>query len=181
MAYALSTPQLGIPDITVTTTIAPGTSNLPSNVLMPQLGTIVDGWDTTLGSGKFIYLKVPTSTAIAAGLIVTWDDTYTVSAAPTSGSGKAIPCAVCVTAFASNTSSAQYGWFQIQGKATTLKTAVTVSPSSQIYISGTAGRFYVTSSSGKQITGTRTANAATITSTTSSVTVYLEYPLWGGK
>ncbi len=84
------------------------------------------------------------------------------------------------TTFASVT-PVQYAWFQIQGQTSVLKTAVTVSPDSVVYASATAGRIKVLTSAGGQITGMRTANAATVTSTTSTVTVYMNRPAMQGQ
>lgn len=176
MAYSFQSNTLGCPNITDVTTIAPGIANLPSYVLEPQLGEIRQGWDTTLGSGEFIYLSVATSTAIPAGTIVTWTAGYRAVAMPTNSGNTGQSVAVAVNAVASNATSIQYTWFQVEGNAVTLKTAVAVAPNARIFVSGTAGRFYVLASTGKQIVGARTANTASVTTTTSTVTVFLNRP-----
>lgn len=182
MTFSFSSNVLGAPDVTVFTTIAPGNANLPSITIEPQLGEIRTAWDSTLGFGEFIYLKVPASTAIAAGLLVQWTAGYTVAVLPVLATSKNTghQVAVPLVAIASST-SVQYGWFQIQGQATVLKTAVTVSPDSVVYASATAGRIKVLTSAGGQITGMRTANAATVTSTTSTVICYLNRPSIQGQ
>lgn len=177
MTYQLADARIGFPDITTVTTIAPGVANLPGAVLAPQLGTIVEGFDRSNGYGKFIWLKVPTSTAVTAGLLYQWDKNYTITVIPAKSTSQktGVAVAAAVNTVASNSSSAQYTWFQVQGTATVLKTAVTVSPQSALYMSATAGRVYVTASAGGQLLGARTQNTATVTSTTSSVLVYLNH------
>lgn len=174
MAYVANTPRLGIVDLNsvVSTLGAPGIGNLPSVATEPQLGEIATGWDTILGGGEFIFLACPVSTVIAAGSVVNWDANYRVALLPTTVK-TGLSVAVAVAAFASNT-ALQYGWFQVEGKATTLKTAVTVAPNSGVFITTTTtGRIQNVSSTGKQIIGARTANTATVTSTTSTVLVFL--------
>lgn len=182
MTYAYTAQTLGAGDITVVTTIAPGVANLPSLILEPQIGEIRVGTDLTLGNGEFIYLKIPASTTLAVGNLVTWTAGYAAVLLPALATSKnsLSPLAVAMVAVASST-SIQYGWFQIQGQATVLKTAVTVSPNSVIYASATAGRFKVLTSAGGQILGAKTANAATVTSTTSTVLVFLNRPQIQGQ
>lgn len=178
MAFTVNTPQIGVVGIDDTDLYAPGLMNVRDNTgsgRWPQLGAICSAWDPVYGGGEFIYLAVPTSTSIASGLLVGYDSNYRVLALPTTAAAGR-PVAVAIRAFASNTTQLQYGWFQIGGKATVLKTAVTVSPDSRLFQSGTAGRFYVTASATKQILGARTVNSATVTSTTSSVLVVLNRP-----
>jgi len=193
MTFVASNPRLGIVDISTVTTTAPGNSGLPSVSLEPFLGEIVTAYNNATGvasAAEFIYLQIPTSTAIAAGTLVQWTSTGT-NASPTFYVAAALPVlatskntgnsvGVCVAAVSSST-SVQYAWFQIQGVATVLKTAVTVSPNVVIYASGTAGRFKVLTSAGGQILGARTANPATVTSTTSTVLVYLDRPKMQGQ
>lgn len=182
MAYTFNSHVLGAPDLTTVTTIAPGNANLPSNVLEPQLGEIRTGWDTTNGGAEFIYLKIPASTTLAAGNLVQWTSGYGLAILPILSTAKNTghQVAVCPVAIASNT-LVQYGWFQIQGQCSVLKTAVTVSPDSVVYASATTGRVKVLTSAGGQITGLRTANAATVTSTTSTVLCYLNRPAMQGQ
>lgn len=138
------------------------------------LGKIITAYDSSLGFGEFIYLEVPKSTAITAGLLYNWTAPYLVALAPTTASGNSgYPVAVAVNAVTSNASSFQYTWFQVGGQCTVLKTAVTVSPSVALFLSATAGRVKVLASTLKTLIGVRSANAATVTSTTSSIAVYL--------
>jgi hypothetical protein len=182
MTFTFASNTIGAVDVTTPTTIAPGTTNLPSTVLESQLGEIRTAWDSTLGYGEFIYLKIPATTALSAGHLVQWTAGYSVALLPVLATSKNTGHQVAVTpvAMASNT-AVQYGWFQIQGQANVLETAVTVSPDSVVYASATAGRIKVLTSAGGQITGLRTANAATVTSTTSTVLCYLNRPAMQGQ
>jgi hypothetical protein len=184
MAYKFSSDVIGATDIGVYTTTAPGVAGLPNVTLEPQLGEIRTGWDATLGSAEFIYLRVPTSTAITSGLLYQWSGpSYTVAVLPVLATSKNTGHAVAaaVASLASDTTNANYGWFQIQGLATVLKTAVAAPPDSKLYASGTAGRVKLLTSAGGEITGLRTANSATVTSTTSTVTVFMYRPQMQGQ
>lgn len=185
MAYAYSDNKIGVPDIaTVAASGALGspwtstTNDLPSVPTSAQLGQIVDATDyTTYGQGKFILLAVPTSTTITVGLLYQWDKNYNVVVVPAGSTSKntGVAVAVAYTAVTSNSTTVQYAWFLIQGQVAVLKTAVTVSPQSPVYISATAGRIKVLSSAGQQILGARTQNTATVTSTTSTINVYFNF------
>lgn len=184
MAYQFSAQTMGAVNMGTYTTVAPGVANLPSNIYEPQLGEIRSAYDLTLASwAEFIYLKVPTSTAITANLLYQWTDNYKVAVLPVLATSKNTghQVAAATATLASDATNINYGWFQISGLATVLKTAVTVSPDSVVYASGTAGRVKVLTSAGGQITGMRTANAATVTSTTSTVTCYLNRPALQGQ
>lgn len=185
MAYANADIKIGIPDVTAVAAAgalgAPwtGTTNdLPSVVTASQLGQTIDAWDaTTYGWGKFILLAVPTSTTITVGLLYQWDKNYNVVLVPAGSTSKntGVAVAVAYTAVTSSATLVQYAWFLIQGQVAVLKTAVTVSPQSAVYISATAGRLKVLSSAGQQILGARTQNTATVTSTTSTINVYFNF------
>jgi hypothetical protein len=140
------------------------------------LGTIVRAYDSVLGEGEFIYLLGVVNTVV--GLLYTWDiSTFqTTVLAVTANLNQ--PVAVAMSANVAG----QYGWYQISGMATVLKTAVQVTPAPlKVYISGTAGRVFVTSTSGREIMGARTANVATVTSTTSTVLVHMSRPFAQGQ
>lgn len=166
------------------------TTILPNPFYQPTLGEIIQAYEPSLGYGEFILLRVPTSTAVPVGTIVQWDDQFTVAAAVTggkTGSPLAVSVATCgVTSgnptvltdgsgIASNSTNAMFTWFQITGRAWALKTAVQVTPAAAIYASGTAGRFYVTASTGKGYIGIRAAPGTT-TSTQSTALVYMNRP-----
>lgn len=184
MAYMNADNKIGVPDVATVavagTLGAPWVSTtnvLPSVTVETKLGTRMTAQDNTLGEATFILLAVPVSTAVTVGLLYQWDKNYTVVVVPAGATSKntGVSVAVAYTAVTSNASSVQYAWFMISGQVAALKTAVTVSPQSAIYMSATAGRFYVTSSAGKQIEGARTQNTSTVTSTTSTVNVYFNY------
>lgn len=198
-------PTIGMLDIGLVSTDAPGpgpsstglqnvaTSVLPRPVFEPQLGQIIRAWDPVLGFGEFIYLAVPTTTAVPLGTVCSWDVSstaqylYVILPAKATSQHSGAPVAVCVAStvansgngITSNSTSVQYAWFQIGGNAQVLKTAVQVAPvtsitaSNGIYISATAGRIYATSSAGGQILGARFANTTTVTTTASCILVYL--------
>lgn len=135
------------------------------------LGTLVQATDPTYGQGEFMYLLGVASTV--AGSLVTYNATSHLTAlSPTGATTDGAPLAVALSA---NVAS-QYGWYQIFGLAVVKKTAVTVNPQVGLWLSGTAGRVYVTASTGKGIVGMRTANLTTVTSTTSTVVCMLNRP-----
>lgn len=142
------------------------------------LGTEIRVWDPTYGEGRAVYWKIGTSTAIAAGTLVYASASGTATAVPASATSKKTGRAVYVSlaAVASDSVNTQYAWFLKKGFTAVLKTAVTVPADSAVYISTTAGRFYLTASAGGQIIGARTANSASVTSTTSTVLVQIDNP-----
>jgi hypothetical protein len=183
---------IGIPDISgVYTTLGvpwTGTTNqLPSVTTEAQLGEIVTAWDTTAntatvgggGYGEFIMLAVPISTTIVAGTLYYWTPSdYKVVIVPASVSTTVSGSNICVAVngVTSNASTVQYTWFQITGRTTVLKTAVQVLPNVPVYVAATAGRVKVLLSTFRSILGARTANATTVTSTTSTVALYINRP-----
>lgn len=190
MAFQFSSPTIGAINVGTYTTIPPGIgtsgATFPSSPLEPQLGEIRHAWDTTLGWGEFIYLKIPTSTAITSGLMYQWSGNYSVAVLPVLATSKNTghKIAVAVAALSSDSTNINYGWFQIGGLGTVLKTAVAALPDVVVYASATAGRLKVLTSAGGQITGMRTAftsGTGTVTSTTSTVTVYMDRPAMQGQ
>lgn len=182
MTYANTDNKIGVPDITSVVTSGnlgtPGNGALPSVTTEVQLGEIIDAFDSANGcKGKFIYLKVPTSTTVTPGLLYQYDKNYQVTVVPAGSSSKNTGANVVAgyNTVSSNASSVQYTWFCIQGSVAVLKTAVAVAPQQPIYMSATAGRFYVTASAGKQILGARTNNTATLSAGVSSVPVILTF------
>lgn len=193
MAYVATTPEAGIVDLSLVVTAGQvgqpwtGSSNvLPAVTVEQQLGQIVTAYDTGTnaaatgagGFGEFIFLRVPTSTTVTAGLMYSYDaSTYSIVLVPTSLGTQGLsgfPICLAVNAVTSNSTSVQYTWFQTGGRGTALKTAVQVVGSIPIYVSGaTAGRIKVLGSAFRGIIGGRTANTASVTSTTSTVAIYL--------
>lgn len=181
MTYSLTEPRLGVPDLTsviVASNIGtPGTGALPSAVLEAQLGEMTEGYDSTFGKGKFIFLRVAVSTAVTTGLLYQYDKNYQVTVVPVGSTSKntAAPICAAINTVASNASAVQYTWFLIQGTTPVLKTAVAAAPQSPIYMSATAGRFKVLSSAGMSILGARTNNSATVSAGVSTVPVVLTF------
>jgi hypothetical protein len=155
-----------------------GTSVLPRAIYQPQLGQIVRAWEPTLGYGEFIYLGVPTSTAVPLGTLGTWafsnsgpNAGYIWTICPTTAKSALPVCASVASTvnnsgagITSNTTAIQYAWFQLAGIAQVLKTAVIHTLNGKVFVSGTTGRVMVTSASGTNIMGARFAssNSATI-------------------
>ncbi len=151
--------QLGIQPIAVTSTV----QNHP-------LGKIIRADDPTLGGGEFIYLLGAANTL--AGLVYSYNaTTYQTVVLPVTAS-LGTPVAVAMSANVAT----QYGWYQIEGLAVVLKSAVAVSPQAKVYISGTAGRVMPTSTSGREIIGAKFANLTSVTSTLSTATVLISRP-----
>lgn len=151
--------------------IQPITTN--STTQNHAFGQIVQAYDNTTsgqGAGEFIYLLGVASTT--AGLVVKYNATTFQTALVTNTAVQNTPVAVAMSA----NIAAQYGWYQIGGNAVILKTAVAVTPQVTVFLSGTAGRVKVIASAGLQIVGARSANLATVTSTTSSVIVTINRP-----
>jgi hypothetical protein len=139
------------------------------------LGTIVRAVDGTYGEGEFIYLLGVASTVV--GSLVEYNTTTWQTALSANTAAKVGPVAVAMSA---NVAS-QYGWYQVSGLAVVKKTAVAVAPGVAVYQSATTGRVMPTSASGKQILGARTANLASVTSTTSTVVVAINRPSKQGQ
>ncbi len=141
------------------------------------LGTEVRVRDSTLGEGIAKYVEFKTSTAYAAGLVVEQETVvaggttpHRVVVSPTT-TGTGAPIYVILTAVSSN-AALQYGWVLVVGIAPTLKTAVKPLASSNVGISGTAGRVFISGTSADQILGARFA-VSSITTTTSLVNLYV--------
>lgn len=134
------------------------------------LGKIVRGRNETYGEGEFIYLLGVASTAV--GSLVKYNATTFQTALSTNTAVQAVPVAVAMSA---NVAS-QYGWYQIEGLATILKTAVAFTPQVTVFLSGTAGRIKAVASAGLQVVGARSANLTTVASATSTLVVLVNRP-----
>lgn len=170
MAWVPAEPRLGIQPIATTQT----TQAHP-------LGTIIRAVDPTLGAGEFIYLLGVANTL--AGLMVYYDSNTGITAL-TSTSGvvnRGQPVAVAMSANV----ALGYGWYQIGGAATVLKTAVKVDPNGalgmNVHLSATAGRIMQTSVPSRQVVGARFAATATVTATTSTAIVTLNRAAMQGR
>ncbi len=192
--YFVSNPIIGVADLNAVYTsgglgypwVSSTVNPLPSVPIEQMFGQIVSAQnpDTTVGGGgEFIFLRVPTSTAVTAGLLYSWGDGtsgYDITALPTSSgttTTSGAPIAVAINAVSSNASSAQGTWFQVQGRCTVLKDAVKLAPGVPVYFSkSAAGRIRVVGSAFYGIVGMRSATLTTITTTTSSGLCYLHRP-----
>lgn len=173
MAFEFTGPQaLGIAGKTASGTFPTGAADLTQiytaipDGLVP--GQVVEGKDIVNNYwGRFKLLYGVGSTLV--GSLVFFDDASCLTTLAT-GANSARPLAV---AMAANTAITSLAWYQVEGPATVKKTAVAVSPTVILYISATAGRVKVIQSAGLQILGGRSANTATVTSTTSTVLITL--------
>ncbi len=179
MAFTPTDHRLGVPStfaqIDSAANYTSNSSTAAPNNWFP-IGTIMRGADGTLGGGEFIYLQGVASNAV--GMAVSYNATTGAVTLLPSTANLGTPVAISMSA---NTSAANYSWYQIQGLATVLKSAVAVTPQAKVYISGTTGRLMPTSASGKQIIGAKYANLATVTSTTSTATILLSRPWAQGQ
>lgn len=143
--------------------IPPGNANTGSTTTIPTpplaLGMIVTAVDPTYGTGEFILLKGVASTAI--GDAVTYDASYATARA---AAGTNLPDAVAF-AMSANTSSSNYGWYQISGLAVANKTK-TVSMAAGIAVGISTTALISVSSSGKELQGALVAVVASATTTT---------------
>lgn len=135
------------------------TTTYPTLPLYP--GMVVKAQDPTYGFGEFILLKGVANTAV--GSVVIYNTTaFTTALAPTT-QNLGQPVAVSMSA---NTSSSNWSWYQIEGVAVAVKSAVAIGAAAAIGIaSGSAGKVGA-SSSGRQILGARTANSTVSATTT---------------
>jgi hypothetical protein len=189
MAYTIVLPEAGFQPI----------ADIETTAWHP-LGTRVRAKDPTYGEGEFVYAACAASTAISQYLMVyflptsvavqyVWQPSGTTTTVANAPVATVLPAGgtstktgytvgVAVNAIASN-ASVQYAWFQVRGEVPILKTAVQVTPNTALYVSGTAGRFYVTASTGKQVLGAR-SGPVTVTATTSSVVCIISNPVMEG-
>lgn len=178
MAFTPVENRLGIQPIAQTNAARPSVLQIGQSPFFDAehpLGTIVRGYDPTFGEGEFIYLLGVVNTVV--GLLVKYNATTFQTAIVTNTANQDVPVAVAMSANVAG----QYGWYQIAGLATVLKTAVTVNPQVSLFLSSTAGRVKVIASGGLQILGCRSANLATVTSTTSTITALINRPFLQGQ
>ena len=162
--YVPTENQLGIQPIGFNST----TQNHP-------LGSIVRAYDSTLGAGEFIYLLGVVGTIV--GLMVNYNATTYQTALSPNTANNVGPMAVAMSANV----AAQYGWYQIDGLAVLKKTNTKFLAGGKVYHSATAGRVMATSASGLEVLGARAANLATVTTTTSTITVLINRPSLQGQ
>ena len=148
-----------------------------------QLGTEVRVFDNANNwAGTAMYVAFPVSTAVAAGALLSFqtpDGVVTTSpfrVIATVGATLLLqggPVFVCLTAVASN-AAVQYGWVLVDGVAPTLKTAIKPISTDLVFLSTSAGRMYVTTTSiARKIVGCRIVQSS-VTTTTSLVNIYYD-------
>lgn len=119
MAFHVTTPRIGTPAITDTSTTA-----------KVRPGTRVQAVDPVYGAGEFIYLLGVASTAVGSWVTYNQDDHSTALLA-----ANAIgPVAVAMSANVAG----QYGWYQIFGKAVG-KVLAGFADNANVYATATAG------------------------------------------
>lgn len=188
--WKLSANIIGVADVSGVYTAgaigAPFSSTtLPAMAIEQQLGSIVTAQsnDATYGGmASFIFLAIPTSTAVAPGLAYTYKGDGTIVVVPTAVSSAAVsglPVVWAISTVASNATSVQYAWFLCQGKGVALKTAtVNFQPSIPLFVNGlTAGRVRSTASIFRCYLGVRSANTATATG--SILPIWVNFPSVG--
>ncbi|XUM19755.1 hypothetical protein ACRAVF_19000 [Bradyrhizobium oligotrophicum S58] len=187
--WVIREPTLGQPPIakaipapTVTantSTLAAGTiasTRAPAGGSTPNvLGKIVKAVHPTYGEGEFIYAKGVASTLV--GSLVTYNSLAPSTTLAPNTANLDAPVAVAMSVC----TAGNYGWYQIAGLATILKTAVKVSPSVPLFLSATAGRVMSTVASGKQIMNAISNNAATVASATSTIVALIQRPFAQGQ
>jgi len=138
-----------------------------------QVGFIVRGVDSASGqgAGEFIYLPGVASNIV--GAVVSYNPLTPTCTLATNTTKQGLPLAVSMTA---NTTTTSYSWYQIAGVATIKKTAVKITPTEKVAISGTAGRVLGGSTAGVTLWNSISVNAATVASATSTVQVLIQRP-----
>jgi len=116
---------------------------------------------------EYIYLQGVAS--LAAGDAVVFDEAG-VTARLSTSTAVAQPVAVAMSA---NTSTTNYSWFQIYGKAT-VNCAATVGADAYLQSSGTAGQVDDLTAAGKTIVGATSASAGA----SNVLTAWLNYPFY---
>lgn len=174
MAYTVIQPTVaGILQIALTDagyTPANGSAAVPTSPMYP--GMVVEAQDPTYGMGEFILLKGVASTAV--GSVVTYNTTsYTTALAPV-GTNKPQPIAVAMSA---NTSSSNWGWYQISGMAVAKKTSG-LALGSNVAVGVLTVGLVAATGSGKEVQGALTAAKAT---TATSVTLVINRPHMQGR
>jgi hypothetical protein len=132
-----------------------------------QIGAVVRGDDPTYGGGEFIFLQGVTGTVV--GSVVEYDGTtYATTLCPVT-TNLARPIAI---AMAACNTTASYGWYQIGGTAVALKGTASIQPKVAVAVT-TIGKIGNTKT-GLEIQSCRSANAATLTTTITSIQLVMD-------
>ncbi len=181
MAYTFDEPKLGLQQVDQIDdgVLSPASVSNGTTTTIPTppyvLGQIVRGFDPVYGEGEFILLKGVAGTGV--GSVVTYNGTtYETALAPVTAN-QARPVAI---AMAANTSATKFSWYQIAGTAIAARTTgVALNPTVAIGVTS-AGKV-AASSSGKEILGARSANAATVAAATATVAIVINRPHMQGR
>ncbi len=181
MAFFADIPQLGItPIANIDTGILPpsatssgSTTTIPTPPLVP--GMIVRAKDPTFGEGEFILLKGVTSTAVGSVVVYSTTD-FTTALAPV-GTNLPRPVAVSMSA---NTSSSNWGWYQIAGVAVMAKSSATSLAANAAIGVKTIG-FVASTGSGKEVLGALVSAVASAASGRTTVQVVVNRPHMQGR
>lgn len=173
MTYSITNPFSGLLPISNIDSgiVTAGGSTVPTPPLYP--GMIVTAQDPVLGAGEFILLTGVASNFV--GAVCRYNAPGFAAALVTGAAGQTGAYSVGVS-MAANTSASTWSWYQIEGLAVIKKTAVQFVPNVPVFMSATAGRIKAINSAGTQLDGAQSANSATVTSTTSTVTVAINRP-----
>lgn len=171
MAFTIVNPTAGvmpIANIDAGVTFPNASSAAPTPPMTP--GMIVRATDPTYGEGEFILLLGAASTIV--GSLVRYNAATFATTLVTNTAVQDVPVAVAMSA---NTSTSQWGWYQISGTAVLAKTAVIVNPNAAVYISGTAGKVKAVASAGLQVVACK-SQTATTASASGTVLVTINRP-----
>jgi len=175
MAYTFDDNKSGLLQIAATdagVTMANGTSAIPTPPAV--LGQIERAFDPTYGAGEFILLVGVASTTV--GSLVTFDGTTYQTTLAATTANQARPVAVAMSAC----TAGLFGWYQIEGTAVCAKSTSSNFAATVAVGVKSVGKVGATGS-GKEILGARTANAATVASATTTVTVVMNRPHLQGR
>lgn len=121
-----------------------------STVKNHPLGTRVTAYDPNYGVGEFIYLAGVASTVAGSWVTYNADDFTTTLLAPAAIG----PVAVAMSA---NDAATDYGWYQIDGKASA--SAADVADNAKVYIDTAAGKCDDAAVAGDRVYNARWASA----------------------
>lgn len=179
MAFSFVEPQLGYLQVA---NVDSGITPPNQSTLIPSppntLGQIVRAFDPTYGEGEFILLKGVASTVV--GSAVYYDATTFITTLLPTTANTARPVAWAMSA---NVAATTFGWYQIGGSVTALKStnhniqpnvAVGVFSTGKIASGGSAG-------AGKEIEGARYSGTATATSAATTCVIVVNRPHMQGR
>jgi hypothetical protein len=165
--------RLGIQPISSTNAATPSQYQVGQSQSFGQstpLGSTIRAYDQTLGEGQFVYLEGVVGTVV--GTLVTYNNLAATTTLVPNTASTNDPVAVAMSA---NVAS-QYGWYQISGVATILKSAAKINPGSKLAISATAGVVLGGSTAGKNMLNAVSVNAATVASATTTIQAQINQP-----